>query len=123
MNSTPFQNTSVHTPNPVGRITLLKLNEILDQLNALFRDKHAILSIPHGDMTKAQREIFWEHKEARTNETKGKLFLCEGDLRVHKWSKSKFVFNAVGRNVVTILRHLGRIKEVRGGGQTRIVLQ
>jgi Spindle and kinetochore-associated protein 1 len=62
-------------------------------------------------MSKAEREMFWQHKEASGPETKGKTFVCESDLREHKWSKSKFTFNAVGRNVITILRHLGRVRE------------
>lgn len=75
-------------------------------------------------MNKIEREIFWEHKESNVNETKGKVFICEQDLRDHsKFSKSKFSFNALGRNVIVILRHLGRVKEVRGGGRTRIILQ
>jgi hypothetical protein len=75
-------------------------------------------------MTKFDRELYWEYKESFTIETKSKTFVLETDLKDHsKYSKSKFVFNSVGRNLITILRHVGKIKEVRGNGRVRIVLQ
>jgi hypothetical protein len=108
--------------NLVGRMQLEKLNYHVEQFTLLVNDKHELLSIPQAKMTKMQRDLFYEHKESNTDETRATKFILESDLREHKWSASKFSFNAIGRNVLTILRHLGHIKEIRGKGKTRIVL-
>jgi len=54
-----------------------------------------------------------------TKETKGYLFIVDGDI---KTSTKKFKLDPTGKSVLIILRHLGRIKEVRGGGHTRYVI-
>lgn len=81
------------------------------------------MRIPPAKMTKIQRETFWEHKKAATPETAGKAFITEKDVKDKEpWSKSSFRLDPAGRNVIAIMRHLGRIKEVRGGGHTRMVI-
>ncbi|OAJ43036.1 hypothetical protein BDEG_26420 [Batrachochytrium dendrobatidis JEL423] len=109
----------------VGRITLEKINQAITDLNLLISDKYKIFKLPQQKMSKLQRSIYWEHKQLATAETKSRVFVTEKDLKDKSggWTESGFKFDAVGRNVVAILRHLGRIKEVRGGGHTRIVLQ
>ena len=108
----------------MGRITLEKINQAITDLNLLISDKYKIFKLPQK-MSKLQRSIYWEHKQLATAETKSRVFVTEKDLKDKSggWTESGFKFDAVGRNVVAILRHLGRIKEVRGGGHTRIVLQ
>lgn len=98
------------------------MNGMVEHLNILIRDKQSVLAIDQSKMSKLIRNLFWEHRQAQTAETKGRSFVTEHDLREHGWSKSKFTFNSVGRTVITILRHLGRIREVRGGGKVRIVV-
>ena len=108
----------------MGRMGLEKLNSSITELNQLISDKYALMKIPQPKMNKMQREIYYEHKELGTAETKGRTYVTEKDLKTKTgWTESKFKFDAVGRNVINVLRHLGRIKEVRGGGHTRIVLQ
>lgn len=96
---------------------------MIGELNILLQEKEQLLNIPQSKMTKSQKDIYWEHKELGTEETKGKMYLLEKDLQKRAWSsKSPFVYNAAGRNLIVILRALGKIKEVRGSGHTRIVV-
>ncbi|KAJ3299760.1 Spindle and kinetochore-associated protein 1 [Borealophlyctis nickersoniae] len=107
----------------VGRLTRDRLNDSLAELSALIRDKHALLRMPHAQMKKSERDTYWEHKRSATQETKGKAFVTEKDIREKKgWSTSAFKLDPQGRTVVAIARHLGRLKEVRGGGHTRLVV-
>ncbi|KAH6601688.1 hypothetical protein BASA61_001892 [Batrachochytrium salamandrivorans] len=108
----------------VGRITRERINQAIEDLNLLISDKYKILRMPQPKMSKLQRTIYYEHKQLATPETKLHVFITEKDLKdkAGGWTESGFKFDAVGRNVIAILRHLGRIREVRGGGHTRIVL-
>ncbi|RKO90412.1 hypothetical protein BDK51DRAFT_52106 [Blyttiomyces helicus] len=107
----------------VGRLNRDRINELFAEFNKVVFDKLAILRFPQAKMSKEQRDIFWEHRKADVEETKGKTFITEKDIKdKERWSKSEFRLNPVGRSTIAIMRHLGRIKEVRGGGHTRIVI-
>ncbi|KAJ3047076.1 Spindle and kinetochore-associated protein 1 [Rhizophlyctis rosea] len=107
----------------LGRMTRDKLNDLLSELSTLVRDKQTMIKMPHSRMDKTQRDVYWEHKRAMNEETKGKAFVTEKDIKdKHPWSASTFKLDPAGRSVVAILRHLGRVKEVRGGGHTRLVV-
>lgn len=45
----------------------------------------------------------------------GEHFIVDGDIKEF----THFKMDSVGRSVLTILRHVGRIKEIRGGKLTR----
>ncbi|KAJ3117632.1 Spindle and kinetochore-associated protein 1 [Phlyctochytrium bullatum] len=102
-------------------LPLPKLNDHIAELNKILAEKYTTLRIPPQKMSKAQRERFWEHKKQETGETKGKAFVTEQDIK-ENWAKAAFKLDPAGRGVVAAIRHLGRIKEVRGGGCTRIVV-
>ncbi|KAJ3095584.1 Spindle and kinetochore-associated protein 1 [Phlyctochytrium planicorne] len=105
----------------INRLTRDKLNDLLSELNKMIQEKYTTLKIPQPKMTKPQRERFWEHKKLITEETKGKAFITEKEV-IKNWAKANFKLDPAGRGLIAALRHLGRIKEVRGGGQTRIVV-
>ncbi|KAJ3130813.1 Chitin synthase, class 3 [Physocladia obscura] len=119
--------------NILPKLTLEKLNASITEFNKLVSTKYATLKIPHTKMTKLQRDRFWEHKKSSNEATKGKVFLTEREIKESWWvvtgSKDKsasaagggFKLDPVGRTVLALARHVGRIKEVRGGGDTRIV--
>ncbi|KAJ3042272.1 Spindle and kinetochore-associated protein 1 [Rhizophlyctis rosea] len=107
----------------LGRITRDRLNDMLSELSILIRDKQTLLKTPQSQLNKSQRDVYYEHKRSSNDDTKGKAFITEKDIKdKHSWSASTFKLDPAGRSVVAILRHLGRIKEVRGGGQTRLVV-
>ncbi|KAJ3018840.1 Spindle and kinetochore-associated protein 1 [Thoreauomyces humboldtii] len=107
----------------VGRLSRDRINDILADLSQLVADKHRVLRIPPGKMSKHQRDLFWEHKQLATPETAGKAFVTEHDVKEKdRFSDCGFRLDPAGRLTVGIARHLGRIKEVRGGGHTRLVV-
>ncbi|TPX72121.1 hypothetical protein SpCBS45565_g00672 [Spizellomyces sp. 'palustris'] len=107
----------------VGRLNRDRLNDQISEFAQLVADKHTMMRISPPKMTKNQRDVFWEHRKAATADTTGKAFITEKDVREKgQWSKSAFRLDPTGRSVIAIMRHLGRIKEVRGGGHSRIVI-
>ncbi|KAJ3169988.1 hypothetical protein HDU87_000510 [Geranomyces variabilis] len=119
----------------VGRLTRDKLNDTLAELAVLITDKQAQLRVAPSRMNKRQRELLWEHRklepavvqaissDAHSSSPHPPPFVTEADVRDKAWfSRSAFRLDPHGRAVVGILRHLGRVKEVRGGGHTRIVV-
>ncbi|KAJ3250011.1 Spindle and kinetochore-associated protein 1 [Chytriomyces hyalinus] len=122
----------------LNRMSLDKVNASISEFNKLVAAKYTCLKIPHMKMTKQQRDRFWEHKKASNDGTKGKAFLMEREIKENWWgggsggdgfaarrdknATGPFKLDTVGRAVLALVRHLGRIKEVRGGGDTRIVI-
>jgi hypothetical protein len=107
----------------LNRMTLQKLNNHISELNTFIKDKYSILNMQPAKMTKWQKDLLYQHKENAMPDTQSFVYVTEKELREkYSWTKSQFALNSVGRNVLSILRSLGRIKEVRGGGQTRICL-
>jgi hypothetical protein len=73
-------------------------------------------------MSSQQKDIYWAHKELETLHTKGFMFISESDLKDKRaWTKSDFNFGVVCQKVLTMLRTLGRTKEVREKGILRIL--
>ncbi|KAJ3305933.1 Spindle and kinetochore-associated protein 1 [Kappamyces sp. JEL0829] len=111
----------------VGRTTLEKLNASIKDLNMYLADKNKVLAIPEAKMKQLQRDVLYDFKTAQTAETKGYFFVTEKELKANSkgnsgWTKSKFNYGAQCRNTLTILRTLGKIREVRGTGHTRFVV-
>ncbi|KAI8851789.1 hypothetical protein BC829DRAFT_441127 [Chytridium lagenaria] len=99
----------------VNRLSRDKMNDLISELNKVIAEKYQTLKLPQPKMTKVQRERFWDHKKLIMEDTKGKAFITEKDIK-ENWSKSAFKLDPVGRGVIAAIRHLGRIKEVRGAG-------
>jgi len=138
-----------HLPPPLflryikGRLTLDKVTEAVNSLNDIFGEKYKVVLANPSKLREPFKTKHYDYKAMETKETQGLSyyelahgpslisyflpdsssagfrFVVEGDIRD---SKEKFKLDPAGRAVVTILRHLGRIKEVRGGGQTRYVI-
>lgn len=108
----------------IGRNTIEKLNAQVQELNVFLKDKHQILGIPEHKLVKqVHRDLVYNFKSERTKDTKGLFFFTEKELREKQsWTSSKFTFSSQGRAILTILRVIGRLKEVRGGQVTRYCL-
>ena len=99
-----------------GRLTVEKLNTAIDELHQLMAVKKQLLlhkrpsTLKHGD---AQRVKDWQ--ALVTPETEGYAFFTENDL-VDPPDGSKpsaAMVGATGKSMISALRTLGRIKEVR----------
>lgn len=74
-------------------------------------------------MNQFQKELYWAHKDLSDKLEKNEIFLTEVDMKEKRiWSKSDFNFGSVCRNVLTILRTLGRTREVRVKGNTLFII-
>ncbi|KAJ3130176.1 hypothetical protein HK098_005423 [Nowakowskiella sp. JEL0407] len=101
----------------VGRATLEKLNSALELVNGIYQDMYTMIHTSSLKLTREQKDRLWAHKQCETEETAGKPFITESDVK-----DSGFKMDNVGRALFAILRHLGRIKEVRGGGHVRMLV-
>nr|CAG8486032.1 5434_t:CDS:2 [Entrophospora candida]CAG8547229.1 8676_t:CDS:2 [Entrophospora candida] len=85
---------------PNKRITRNKINEAIKDFNEVFLEKYNILKSPLSNLNRTEKKKYWEYKEVDIEETK----------------------DNIGRAIITILRHLKKIKEVRGGGHVRYII-
>ncbi|KAJ3195136.1 Spindle and kinetochore-associated protein 1, partial [Dinochytrium kinnereticum] len=65
----------------LNRVSRDKLNDLISEFNKITLEKYATLKIPQAKMSKPQRERFWDHKKLITEETKGKAFITESDVK------------------------------------------
>ncbi|KAI0235727.1 Spindle and kinetochore-associated protein 1 [Lamellibrachia satsuma] len=101
-----------------GRILYDSLNSTIDELNQVFSSKYKILSTPKSGQSDNTRNKIQTYKEQETKDTKGLFFVVESDLKTF----GRLKMDNTGRTHLTILRHCGRIREIRGNGLTRYTL-
>ena len=121
-----------------------KLNQQLNALNRLFTEKYSILRLNPAKMSNEQRQRYYvgqliftlftkcivqDWKEVECDEVQGRFFITEADIKNASTAAAGknnngivFKFDSVGRSILSILRHLGRIREMRTPGVVRIVL-
>ncbi|RIA99076.1 hypothetical protein C1645_519324 [Glomus cerebriforme] len=104
-----------------NRISRDKVNEAIDDFNKVVQEKYTILKSQHSSLNHNLKQKYWEYIGADNDETRGKDFITENDLKTTN-QKINFKMDANGRAIMSILRHCGKIKEVRGGGQVRYVI-
>ncbi|CAG8544123.1 7692_t:CDS:2 [Paraglomus occultum] len=105
----------------VKRLTREKINEAIDDINKVFGEKYRILRMSPSSMSQNMKARYWEYKESYIDETKERPYITEKDLKSSN-VRIKFKPDIAGKTVLALLRHIGRIKEIRGGGYTRYVL-
>eukprot|EP00850_Spirogloea_muscicola_P005542 SM000025S08437 [mRNA] locus=s25:770271:772407:- [translate_table: standard] len=103
-----------------GRLTIDKVNTALDELVTFAEATEVLLGAPKRKLSKDALEKVVVLKEvAATEGVRGKGFLLESDLR----GGLSLKLDNSGRAILTVLRHLGRITEVRIKGQRIILIQ
>ncbi|CAG8464377.1 3714_t:CDS:2 [Paraglomus brasilianum] len=105
----------------VKRLTREKINEAIDDINKVFGEKYRILRMNPSSMSQNMKARYWEYKESYIDEIKERPYITEKDLKSSN-VRIKFKPDITGKTVLALLRHIGRIKEIRGGGYTRYVL-
>lgn len=98
-----------------GRLTYSQLNASIDELNKPFKEKYKILAMKRSTLNDVNRKRFEKYKLQETNDTSGEYFIVDDDIKEF----SSLKLDSVGRAILTVLRHCGRIKEIRGSGLTR----
>lgn len=108
----------------VGRMNVQKINSFIDELNRILCEKYSLLQRANpAKLSVDQRQRYFEWKSAETEETAGKYFLTETDLKAKSGNApSGFKYDQVARNIMTILRQVGRIRESRSPGVIRFIV-
>ncbi|XP_078313426.1 SKA complex subunit 1-like [Crassostrea virginica] len=98
-----------------GRMNYTQVNTAIDELNKAFSEKYKVLGMKRTTLNDLNKKRYERYKEQETKDTKGEHFIVDTDIKEF----TSFKMDSVGRSVLTILRHCGRMKEIRGGGLTR----
>jgi len=101
-----------------GRLTYEQINSSIDEMNKVFAAKYKLMTIPSKAQMDSVKKKIKAYKGQENKETKGVYFVVEEDIKNH----SKLKRDRMGQSVITILRHCMRIKEIRGGGLTRLAI-
>eukprot|EP00249_Psilotum_nudum_P001454 c13921_g1_i1 orf=355-987(-) len=101
-----------------GRLTLDKINAAVDEM-AMYADANArLIAAPRKKLGEDLLERVLELRNIAFSDTlKGKYFFLESDMR-----GPVLKLDNTGKAILTVLRHLGRIVEVRTGRQRALVL-
>ncbi|XP_028407141.1 spindle and kinetochore-associated protein 1-like [Dendronephthya gigantea] len=101
-----------------GRLDYTHVNNAIDQIHQALAAKYKILSTKRIGMGEHVMKKYREFKEQETAETKGCYFFINKDLKEF----SSFKLDKVGQSILNILRHCGKLKEVRSGKLVRFVV-
>ncbi|CAN8009126.1 unnamed protein product [Ixodes pacificus] len=109
-----------HVPKYMkGRQTVKALNLCVDVFNKAVAAKYELLARPKAQLREAQWAKVNAFRSQESNETKGVKFVVEGDIR----SKGGLLDTAKAvNNFVVIMRHCGRLREIRGQGFVRFAV-
>ncbi|NXK63063.1 SKA1 protein, partial [Sylvietta virens] len=101
-----------------GRITYDQINAVVQQMNKAVVDKYKIVYQPLKSMSASVRNLYRRFVEEETKNTKGVFFIVEADIKEFTELKMDKRFHSI----LSILRHLRRVREVRGSGLIRYVI-
>ncbi|XP_070541919.1 SKA complex subunit 1-like [Ptychodera flava] len=101
-----------------GRLSYDMMNNVVDGINKVIEYKYKLKAQPRNTVGENNMKKRKQWKQQENKETQGLHFFVDDDYK--KYSGLK-LDKATG-SVFTILRHLGRLTEVRGGGCTRYCL-
>mmetsp|Transcript_16098 Transcript_16098/g.66327 ORF Transcript_16098/g.66327 Transcript_16098/m.66327 type:complete len:209 (+) Transcript_16098:493-1119(+) len=103
----------------VGRLTLEKVNDTVNVLNQLIRDKYELLRRPMRELsTKQLNQVQAYQDEELSAELGNATFISSNDIKVC----SEIRPAATAKSILNLLRHCKRIREVRGANSTRIFI-
>eukprot|EP00041_Stephanoeca_diplocostata_P006700 m.91585 g.91585 ORF g.91585 m.91585 type:complete len:257 (-) comp16499_c0_seq1:350-1120(-) len=101
-----------------GRVSRDQVNKIVDVIFEVTTAKQKVLATPRRKLSDVDLTRWTNYQEAENAETKGTIFFTEADVK----DLTPHRIDSAGRTCLAILRHLGRVREIRGGGLTRIVV-
>jgi len=108
-----------------GRLTRDRVNGAVEFLNRLLREKYTLLQQNPAKLSVEQRQRYYEWRDAEEpDELAGRAHISDADIKsaLSKGSSNSFKMDPAGKSILAILRHLGRIKEVRSAMSTRYAI-
>ena len=104
-----------------GRLTLDRVNSWIDQFTAVVQEKYASFNGNPAKMAGEIRNRYYDWREQESEECRGCPFVTEQDMKTLVNGKGPKM-DPTGRSIMAILRHCGRVREVRTTGIVRFVL-
>uniref|UniRef100_A0A0N7ZAT1 SKA complex subunit 1 n=1 Tax=Scylla olivacea TaxID=85551 RepID=A0A0N7ZAT1_SCYOL len=95
-----------------GRLQYAQVNAAVVEINKTLETKYSLLSRPRAKLSELNMKIVGECQRQENKETKGLHFVVDGDIK--RWSSLKM--DTAGKSLLTVLRMLKRLREVRGPG-------
>lgn len=102
-----------------GRTSYDQVNNAIDEIHKVITAKYKILRLPRSAMGEPVMKKYKAFKEAEIPEIEGEYFFIDDDLKTY----SQMKMDSTGRAILTMLRHCGRLREVRGKKLLRYVLK
>ncbi|XP_076035897.1 SKA complex subunit 1-like [Oratosquilla oratoria] len=113
----PFQFITVEEFETVpkyirGRLQYDQVNKAVTELNKTLEAKYALLSRPRNKLRPMELKNVHVFKQQETTETAGTRFVVDSDIKQY----SKLRLDTAGRAMLTVLRTLKHLQEIRGPG-------
>lgn len=101
-----------------GRLTIEKIDGVVNSLNSIVTSKYTLLARPYRDLNSAEITQWQDFRENECDETNGKDFLTDTEIK----GFGNYRLDATAKSVINVLRHVGSLKEVRGKNRSRIFI-
>ncbi|XP_064092844.1 centrosomal protein of 152 kDa-like [Macrobrachium nipponense] len=95
-----------------GRLLYEQVNNAVDEVNKAIETKYSLMARPRAKLSEFDMKIVTAFKLQENKETKGFYFVVDNDIK--RWSNLKL--DPAGRSMLTVLRTLKRLREIRGPG-------
>lgn len=106
-----------------GSLTLDRVNGVVQKLNVSIGTKYNLISLAdqkggQRGLGKVEKDRLIAYREQENKETRGLAFVCESDFKAQMNPREMLQL----KQVLPILRHCGRLREVRGQNLLRYVV-
>lgn len=95
-----------------GRLQYEQVNHTVDELNKTIETKYNLMARPRAKLSEFDMKNVIACRQQENQETKGFHFVVDSDIK--RWSGMKL--DTAGRSMLTVLRTLKRLREIRGPG-------
>lgn len=101
-----------------GRLTVNKIQGVVDSLNRIASAKYGILANSYRDLNSVDKNLYQDFKDSECDETADKQFLTEAEIK----GFGKLRLDATAKSVINVLRHVGALKHLRGKNNVTILI-
>lgn len=105
----------------LGRITHASLNKTVQDINLTMAEKYRLMKKKQKDKTPQEIRLVQTFKKQENAESQGAYFVLADDLKLLGVSTEGFNSRQFASHL-PILRHHRRLREIRGGGHTRLAI-
>ncbi|XP_052796713.1 spindle and kinetochore-associated protein 1-like [Mya arenaria] len=100
-----------------GRLGYDHVNKFVEAMNAAYHAKYKLLKQKKSTLNDFNRKLFETYNSQKNKDTQDCYFIVDEDIKLH----GKMKIDKTAQSTLAILRHCGRVREVRGGRLARYV--